>query len=44
MFGKKDRQESKLASTDACEMCSTRMQKAFLDAKGVLKAEVSLFR
>ena len=23
-------------------MCSARMQKAFLDAKGVLKAEVSL--
>ncbi len=27
-----------------CEMCSARMQKAFLDAKGVLKAEVKPFQ
>ena len=43
MFGKKDRQEIKIGINGMhCEMCSARLQKAFLDAKGVLKAEVSL--
>ena len=43
MFGIIDRQEIIIGINGMhCEMCSARMQKAFLDAKGVLKAEVSL--
>lgn len=43
LFGKKDRQELTIRINGMhCGMCTSRMQKAFLDAKGVLKAEVTL--
>ncbi len=43
MFGKKNRQEIKIGINGMhCAMCSSRMQKAFMAAKGVLSAEVDL--
>lgn len=43
MFGKKDWKEIVLHIEGMhCAMCSSRMQKAFEDAKGVREAEVDL--
>jgi len=43
LFSKKDEQEI-LIKIDGmhCEMCQKRMQKAFMDTKGVVNAEVDL--
>lgn len=43
MFGKKDWKEAVIHIEGMhCAMCSSRMQKAFEDAKGVREAEVDL--
>lgn len=43
MFGKKDWKEAVIHIEGMhCAMCSSRMQKAFQDAKGVKEAEVDL--
>ncbi len=43
MFGKKEWKEAVLHIEGMhCNMCSSRMQKAFLDAKGVKEAQVDL--
>ncbi len=43
LFGKKEKTQITLKIEGMhCEMCSSRMQKAFLNAKGVYDAEVDL--
>lgn len=43
LFGKKNMQEIKIGINGMhCAMCSSRMQKAFMAAKGVISAEVDL--
>lgn len=43
MFGKKDWKEAVIHIEGMhCAMCSSRMQKAFTDARGVREAEVNL--